>query len=144
MRGIGVVRRDLGTLRQEVVAAVVQSVVGVGADHVGGAAVRVVGGVALLAVGNGQVLRAEGGDRLALGDAGRTSAEDKSNVRDIFEMNHRLRRDGMWTRNELFTVAVATQPHCRLPPPPLPMTLHVSEVRSRQKDKDKGALGRRA
>lgn len=56
LRGIGVVGRDLRTLRQEVVAAVVQSVIRVSADHVRGAAVGVVSGVTLLAVGNGQVL----------------------------------------------------------------------------------------
>ncbi len=73
LRRVGVVRRDLRPLREEVVAAVVQPVVRVGADHVGGAAVGVVGGVALLAVRHRQVLWAERRHRLALGDAGRTS-----------------------------------------------------------------------
>lgn len=50
LRRIGVVRRDLGPLREEVIAAVIQPVVCVGADHVRGAAVRVVGSVALLAI----------------------------------------------------------------------------------------------
>lgn len=47
-------------------------------------------------------------------------------------MNHQLREDGMQKHNKLFTVSVATQPHCQLRPPPLLMTLHVSEVKNRQ------------
>lgn len=50
LRGVCIVRRDLGPLREEVIAAVVQPVVRVGADHVRGAAVRVVSGVAFLSV----------------------------------------------------------------------------------------------
>lgn len=50
LRRVGVVRRDLRPLREEVVAAVIQPVVRVGADHVRGATVRVVRGVALLAI----------------------------------------------------------------------------------------------
>ncbi|KAG7221602.1 hypothetical protein INR49_017133, partial [Caranx melampygus] len=50
VRRVSVVCRDLRPLREEVITAVVQPVVGVGADHVRSAAVRVVGSVALLAV----------------------------------------------------------------------------------------------
>ena len=85
LRRVGVVRRDLRPLREEVVAAVVQPVVRVGADHVRGAAVRVVGCVALLAIWHRQVLWAEGRDRLALGDAGRTSGEiEKKKEQQLF------------------------------------------------------------
>lgn len=38
----------------------------------------------------------------------------------------------MRKHNKLFTVSVATQPHCQLHPPPLLMTLHVSEVKNRR------------
>lgn len=38
----------------------------------------------------------------------------------------------MWKHSELFTVSVATQPHCQLHPPPLLMTLHVSEVQKQR------------
>lgn len=50
LRRISVVCRDLRPLREEIIAAVVQPVIRVGADHVGGPAVRVVSGVTLLAV----------------------------------------------------------------------------------------------
>lgn len=86
LRRVRVVRRDLRPLREEVVAAVVQPVIRVGADHVGGAAVRVVGGVALFAVRHRQVLRAEGRHRLALGDAGRTPGGHR-------EMTERVRKE---------------------------------------------------
>lgn len=45
----------------------------------------------------------------------------------------------MWKHGELFTVSVATQPHCQLHPPPLLMTLRVSEVqKQRERTHEKG------
>lgn len=47
---VGVVHRDFRPLREEVVAAVIQPVVGVSADNIGSTAVRVVSCVALFTV----------------------------------------------------------------------------------------------
>ncbi len=56
LRWVRWVSGNLRALRQQVVALVVKTLVGVGADHVRCAAVGVVGGVSLLAVRDRQVL----------------------------------------------------------------------------------------
>lgn len=52
----------------------------------------------------------------------------------------------MWKHGELLTVSVATQPHCQLHPPPLRMTLRVSEVQKEREhahENGGGVLGAR-
>lgn len=138
LRRVRVVRRDLRPLREQVVTAVVQPVIRVGADHVGGAAVRVIGGVALLAVRHRQVLRAEGRHRLALGDAGRTPGGGKEMIDHVKKQKKCLTATGeefsqRLRRSRELTAFVATPPRCQLPPPLLPMTLHVSAVAKHRK-----------